>query len=241
MKTMYEYLDILKIFFFPIPQQYQFLFYFSGIEKLKQSHYSSFSVPCTGSLVSIKEFLLKIIWLYVVLYRGAFSSEHRMDPVLTVNQNCVIKGSVLSKSHTVLDAEVGRGRMNEIWVAGGSMPGSWFWFVTDTQQTCSLPAAKFLYDANKITDTKHFLLWSKYSTGSQWEGCVHRVWRVFCYKLEAWHRTQVPAVENAWRLRSDPVMHLHGSLLALLSGPVPCLFTLHLYWFTSLVSLERMN
>lgn len=47
-----------------------------------------------------------------------------MHPVLTVNQNCVVKGSVLSNTHTVLVAEVGRGRMNEIWLAGGSVSRS---------------------------------------------------------------------------------------------------------------------
>ena len=39
------------------------------------------------------------------------------------------------------------------------------------------------------------------------------------YRLKTWSRTQVSAVESAWGLHSDRVMHSHGSLLALLSGP----------------------
>lgn len=58
------------------------------------------------------------------------------------------------------------------------------------------------------------------------------------YKRKAWHRTQVSGVENARGLHADPVMQSHGSLLALLSGPAPWLFTLHLYWLTPSVSLE---
>lgn len=59
---------------------------------------------------------------------------------------------------------------------------------------------------------------------------------VSVYKLRTWHGTQVSAVENSWGLCSDVFMHLHGSLMALLSPFTLCLFTLHLYQFISLVS-----
>lgn len=63
-----------------------------------------------------------------------------------------------------------------------------------------------------------------------------QVFFVSVYELRTWHRTQVSAVENSWGLCSDVFMHLHGSLMALLSPFTLCLFTLHLYQFISLVS-----
>lgn len=49
----------------------------------------------------------------------------------------------------------------------------------------ALAATKFLYDSNKITYTKHFLLRNKYSTEFEWECCRHSLWRVFSLQTES--------------------------------------------------------
>lgn len=64
--------------------------------------------------------------------------------------------------------------------------GSWFCFVTLTQQMWGISAVKFFCNATKITDIKHFQLWNNYSTRFEWEGCVWcRVWRVFSVQTES--------------------------------------------------------
>lgn len=117
--------------------------------------------------------------------------------------------------------------------------GSWFCFVTVTQQMWGISAVKFFCDATKITYAKHFQLWNNYSTRFEWEGCVCRVWRVFCVQtgsLTLEHR-HVPWMGTTfWSCDASAWLPLGFALRSCSS-----MFTLCLYWLTPSIFLEQAN